>query len=65
MYAIRSYYGVPGVGEKTALGLLQGLGGGLDLIYASLEQVPGLPIRGAKSLPAKLAEHREMSYNFV
>jgi len=54
--------GVPGVGEKTALGLLQGLGGGLDLIYASLEQVPGLPIRGAKSLPAKLAEHREMAY---
>ncbi|MCQ4347970.1 DNA polymerase I [Pseudomonas stutzeri] len=54
--------GVPGVGEKTALGLLQGLGGGLDLIYASLEQVPALPIRGAKSLPAKLAEHREMAY---
>ncbi|MCL7461346.1 DNA polymerase I [Pseudomonas sp. NW5] len=54
--------GVPGVGEKTALGLLQGLGGGLDLIYANLEQVPALPIRGAKSLPAKLEEHREMAY---
>ena len=54
--------GVPGVGEKTALGLLQGLGGGLDLIYASLDKVPALPIRGAKSLPAKLAEHREMAY---
>ncbi|CAD5376262.1 fused DNA polymerase I 5'-_3' exonuclease; 3'-_5' polymerase; 3'-_5' exonuclease [Pseudomonas sp. OF001] len=54
--------GVPGVGEKTALGLLQGLGGGLDLIYSSLEQVPALPIRGAKSLPAKLEEHREMAY---
>ncbi|HYQ37698.1 MAG TPA: DNA polymerase I, partial [Pseudomonas sp.] len=54
--------GVPGVGEKTALGLLQGLGGGLDVIYANLEQVPGLPIRGAKSLPAKLEEHREMAY---
>ena len=54
--------GVPGVGEKTALGLLQGLGGGLDVIYANLEQVPALPIRGAKSLPAKLEEHREMAY---
>jgi DNA polymerase-1 len=54
--------GVPGVGEKTALGLLQGLGGGLDVIYASLDRVPALPIRGAKSLPAKLEEHREMAY---
>ncbi|SFQ48035.1 DNA polymerase I [Geopseudomonas sagittaria] len=54
--------GVPGVGEKTALGLLQGLGGGLDVIYANLDQVPALPIRGAKSLPAKLEEHREMAY---
>ncbi|MEE4462300.1 5'-3' exonuclease H3TH domain-containing protein, partial [Azotobacter chroococcum] len=54
--------GVPGVGEKTALGLLQGLGGGLDVIYASLDKVPALPIRGAKSLAAKLEEHREMAY---
>ncbi|NHN78953.1 DNA polymerase I [Azotobacter chroococcum] len=54
--------GVPGVGEKTALGLLQGLGGGLDVIYASLDKVPGLPIRGAKSLAARLEEHREMAY---
>ncbi|MGV6476301.1 DNA polymerase I [Azotobacter vinelandii] len=54
--------GVPGVGEKTALGLLQGLGGGLDTIYANLERVATLPIRGAKSLAAKLEEHREMAY---
>ncbi|SFM63349.1 DNA polymerase I [Halopseudomonas yangmingensis] len=54
--------GVPGVGEKTALGLLTGIGGGLDLIYASLDKVPELPIRGAKALPAKLAEHKEMAY---
>ncbi|MBS7662808.1 DNA polymerase I [Pseudomonas lalucatii] len=54
--------GVPGVGEKTALGLLVGLGGGLDVLYANLDKVPALPIRGAKSLPAKLAEHREMAY---
>ncbi|WP_220801940.1 DNA polymerase I [Pseudomonas sp. NCCP-436] len=54
--------GVPGVGEKTALGLLVGLGGGLDVIYANLDKVPALPIRGAKSLPAKLEEHRDMAY---
>ncbi|SHL37937.1 DNA polymerase I [Phytopseudomonas punonensis] len=54
--------GVPGVGEKTALGLLVGIGGGLDVIYANLDKVPDLPIRGAKTLPAKLAEHREMAY---
>ncbi|MGE8496884.1 MAG: DNA polymerase I [Pseudomonas sp.] len=54
--------GVPGVGEKTALGLLVGVGGGLDVIYANLDKVPELPIRGAKGLPAKLEEHRDMAY---
>ncbi|POB02219.1 DNA polymerase I [Halopseudomonas oceani] len=54
--------GVPGVGEKTALGLLTGVGGGLDVIYSSLDKVPELPIRGAKKLPEKLEEHKEMAY---
>ena len=45
--------GVPGVGEKTALGLLQGIGS-LEKIYANLEEVAGLPIRGAKKLGEKL-----------
>lgn len=54
--------GVPGVGEKTALGLLVGVGGGLDVLYDSLAKVPELPIRGAKGLPAKLEEHREMAF---
>ncbi len=54
--------GVPGVGEKTALGLLTGVGGGLDVLYASLNMVPELPIRGAKGLPAKLEEHKDMAY---
>ncbi|WP_324732683.1 DNA polymerase I [Pseudomonas paeninsulae] len=54
--------GVPGVGEKTAQGLLVGIGGGLDVIYANLDQVAGLPIRGAKTLAAKLTEHRDMAY---
>ncbi|WP_405119635.1 DNA polymerase I [Pseudomonas leptonychotis] len=54
--------GVPGVGEKTALGLLVGVGGGLDVLYANLDKVPELPIRGAKTLPAKLTEHKDMAY---
>lgn len=54
--------GVPSVGEKTAVGLIQGLQGGLDTIYSHLDQIPNLPIRGAKSLPAKLEEHKEMAY---
>ena len=54
--------GVPGVGEKTACGLLNGVGGGLEVLYANLDKVPELPIRGAKSLPAKLEEHREMAF---
>lgn len=53
--------GVPGVGEKTAQGLIQGLGG-LDAIYADLEKVRTLSFRGAKTMPEKLIEHREMAY---
>ncbi|WP_462380350.1 DNA polymerase I [Pseudomonas sp. Marseille-QA0892] len=54
--------GVPGVGEKTACGLLNGIPGGLEGLYANLEKVAELPIRGAKSLAAKLDEHREAAY---
>lgn len=53
--------GVPGVGEKTALGLLQGIGG-LDDIYSTLDQVAELDFRGAKNLAPKLAEHKELAY---
>ncbi|MEN0105385.1 MAG: DNA polymerase I, partial [Pseudomonas sp.] len=54
--------GVPGVGEKTAVGLLVGVGGGLEVLYANLDKVPELPIRGAKTLPAKLLEHKDMAF---
>ncbi|MEQ5800723.1 DNA polymerase I [Halomonas sp. H10-9-1] len=54
--------GVPGVGEKTALGLLQGMAGGLDAIYADLERVKALGFRGAKTLPKKLEEHRDQAF---
>ncbi|MGB5325855.1 MAG: DNA polymerase I [Pseudomonadales bacterium] len=45
--------GVPGVGEKTALALVQNLGG-VDDIYKSLDKVAEVPVRGAKSLAARL-----------
>ncbi len=50
--------GVPGIGEKTAVALLNALGG-LEAIYGDLEKVRALPVRGAKQLPERLAEHRE------
>jgi DNA polymerase-1 len=53
--------GVPGVGEKTALGLLQGLGG-LDAIYASLDKIESLSFRGAKTMAAKLEKERDNAY---
>ncbi|GMU47085.1 MAG: DNA polymerase [Porticoccaceae bacterium] len=53
--------GVPGIGEKTAVALLNALGG-LDAIYGDLEQVRALPVRGAKQLPEKLAEHRDAAF---
>lgn len=52
--------GVPGVGEKTALGLLQGIGS-MTEIYDNLDKVPELAIRGARTLPKKLEEHREQA----
>ncbi|WP_248918145.1 DNA polymerase I [Pseudomonas entomophila] len=54
--------GVPGVGEKTAVGLLTGIGGGLSDLYQNLDKVPHLAIRGAKTLPAKLEEHRDAAF---
>jgi len=59
--------GVPGVGEKTALALLQGLGGLAD-IYDNLDKVADLPFRGAKTMAAKLEKERdnaELSYRLA
>ena len=53
--------GVPGVGEKTALGLLQGIGS-LDAIFQRLNEVAGLDFRGAKNMAPKLEEHKELAY---
>ena len=59
--------GVPGVGEKTALALLQGLGS-LDEIYNNLDKVADLEFRGAKTMGAKLAAERanaDLSYQLA
>lgn len=53
--------GVPGVGPKTAVALLQSLGG-LDAVYSNLERVKDLSVRGAKSLAVKLEAHREQAF---
>lgn len=53
--------GVPGVGEKTAQALLQGIGG-LDALYADLDKIATLSFRGAKTMGAKLGENKEVAY---
>ncbi|WPU23046.1 DNA polymerase I [Cedecea neteri] len=53
--------GVPGVGEKTAQALLQGLGG-LDTLYATPEKIAELSFRGAKTMAAKLEQSKELAY---
>lgn len=52
--------GVPGVGEKTALALLQGLGS-INDIYANLDKIAELKFRGSKTLAPKLKEHEEVA----
>ncbi len=53
--------GVPGVGEKTAQALLQGLGG-LDTLYAESDKIASLSFRGAKTMAAKLEQNKEVAY---
>ncbi|MGQ0385302.1 MAG: 5'-3' exonuclease, partial [Gammaproteobacteria bacterium] len=53
--------GVPGVGPKTAGALLREFAS-LEELYAGLDRVPALAIRGAAQLPAKLREHRDAAF---
>lgn len=50
--------GVAGVGEKTALALLQNLGS-VETIYSNLDKVAEINVRGAKSLAAKLEKDED------
>ncbi|GLS24591.1 DNA polymerase I [Marinibactrum halimedae] len=53
--------GVAGVGEKTALALLQGLGS-LEDIYNNLDKVSTLSFRGAKTMGAKLETNKDDAF---
>ncbi|NOI22641.1 DNA polymerase I [Vibrio mediterranei] len=50
--------GVPGVGDKTATALLQGIGGIKDL-YERLDDIAPLGFRGSKTMAKKLTEHKD------
>ncbi|MEP2302581.1 MAG: 5'-3' exonuclease H3TH domain-containing protein, partial [Kangiellaceae bacterium] len=52
--------GVAGVGKKTALGLIQGIGG-IDEIYNNLDKIADLPIRGAKKLAEKMTDNEDQA----
>ena len=56
--AVDNIKGVPGVGRKTAIALLEHFGS-LDDVYANLETVHEVNVRGAKTLGAKLETHKE------
>ena len=50
--------GVPGVGKKTAIALLEHFGS-MEALYDSLDTVHEVNVRGAKTLGAKLENHRD------
>jgi DNA polymerase-1 len=59
--------GLPGVGEKTAAAMLQGMGS-IDNIYQQLDKIAELNFRGAKTMAAKLIEHKaqlQLSYQLA
>ncbi|MFT4540391.1 MAG: DNA polymerase-1 [Planctomycetota bacterium] len=53
--------GVRGVGPKTAVALL-GTFDDLESLYADLDQVASIEVRGAKTLAAKLETHKDMAF---
>jgi DNA polymerase-1 len=53
--------GVPGIGKKTAAELFAHFGS-LDELYANLERVATLKLRGAATLASKLLAHKESAY---
>jgi 5'-3' exonuclease len=56
--AVDNIKGVPGVGKKTAEKLLQHFGS-LEEIYANLDRIHEVNVRGAKTLGTKLDTHRD------
>jgi 5'-3' exonuclease len=59
--AVDNIPGVKGVGAKTAVALLDAFAD-LDELYASLERVAQVEVRGARTLAAKLEACRELAF---
>jgi DNA polymerase-1 len=53
--------GVPGIGRKTATELFA-IFGSLDDLYANLERVAAMKLRGAAAVAARLLAHKESAY---
>ena len=51
--------GMPGVGQKTALALLNGIGS-IDEIAGRLDEVAALGFRGSKNFAEKFTEHKDI-----
>ncbi|KZX55518.1 DNA polymerase I [Vibrio sp. HI00D65] len=59
--------GVPGVGDKTATALLQGIGS-IEKLYQNLDDIAALGFRGSKTMAKKLIDNKdnaEMSYQLA
>lgn len=59
--------GVPGVGDKTATALLQGIGS-IEKIYENLDDIAALGFRGSKTMAKKLIDNKDnadMSYKLA
>ncbi len=59
--AVDNIPGVPGVGPKTATGLLQAFGT-VEGVYENLASISSLKLRGAKTLAAKLELHKDQAF---
>jgi 5'-3' exonuclease len=59
--AVDNIPGVPGIGPKTAAALLDAFAD-LEALYADLETVTELPIRGAARVRERLDEHRDTAF---
>lgn len=53
--------GVPGVGDKTATALLQGIGS-LEKLYDNLDDIAPLGFRGSKTMAKKLVDNKEEAF---
>ncbi|MFP3014526.1 MAG: DNA polymerase I [Arsenophonus sp.] len=53
--------GIPGIGKKTALALLKGIGD-LTTIYHNLSEIETLVFRGSKTLAKKMTQYKEIAF---